>query len=120
MPGRIESQSATVPWPPVVRASTCIDGRNKGAGGTALPTMSSNPFATEVAARIYAAGRPNYSKRVSDIIRKLIAVTEPVPCAVDIGSGTVISTMALAHWPRASSAWSRHPPCWRGPRPRRM
>lgn len=58
--------------------------------------MPSHPFATETAARIYAVGRPDYSSLVTDIIRGLAHIAQPVPCAVDVGSGTGISTMALA------------------------
>lgn len=61
-----------------------------------LNAMSNNPFATEVAARLYAAGRPDYSDLVSVIIRQLTGITGPIPCAVDVGCGTGISTMALA------------------------
>lgn len=58
--------------------------------------MPSNPFATDTAAHIYAAGRPDCSELVSNIIRRIAGVLEPVPYAVDVGSGTGISTMALA------------------------
>lgn len=58
--------------------------------------MAQNPFGTDAAARLYAAGRPDYSALVTDIIRRLTGITEPVPCAVDVGSGTGISTIAIA------------------------
>jgi SAM-dependent methyltransferase len=58
--------------------------------------MPANPFASDVAARLYAEGRPDYSQLVSDIIRKLIGIESPVEVAVDVGSGTGISTMAIA------------------------
>jgi SAM-dependent methyltransferase len=58
--------------------------------------MSNNPFASDAAARLYAAGRPEYSHLVTDIIRRLTGVTDRVPYAVDVGCGTGISTMALA------------------------
>jgi SAM-dependent methyltransferase len=56
----------------------------------------SNPFGTETAARLYAAGRPTYSALVTPIIRRLTGITEPVHRAVDVASGTGISTMAIA------------------------
>jgi SAM-dependent methyltransferase len=55
-----------------------------------------NPFSTDEAARIYAAGRPDYAPVVSEIIGRLTGITEPVELAVDVGSGTGISTAALA------------------------
>lgn len=58
--------------------------------------MPENPFATELAASIYARGRPDYSDRVTDIARRITGLTEAVPLAVDVGSGTGISTLALA------------------------
>lgn len=58
--------------------------------------MSANPFATGAAARLYAAGRPDYSDIVLDIIRRLAGITDRVQCAVDVGCGTGISTRALA------------------------
>ncbi|MFQ5524279.1 MAG: class I SAM-dependent methyltransferase [Acidimicrobiia bacterium] len=58
--------------------------------------MSNNPFATDAAARLYAAGRPDYSSLVTDVIRRLTGITARVRCAVDVGCGTGISTMALA------------------------
>jgi len=58
--------------------------------------MPDNPFATEAAAITYARGRPDYSGVISPIIRRMLGLDEPVPLAVDIGSGTGISTMALA------------------------
>lgn len=67
----------------------------KRSPGT-LSLVSSNPFATDTAARIYAAGRPDYSDRVTGIILKLLGNEVPFRRAVDVGSGTGISTMALA------------------------
>lgn len=58
--------------------------------------MSPNPFAGETAAHLYTTGRPDYSRVVSEIIRRLADITQPVSRAVDVGSGTGISTMALA------------------------
>lgn len=58
--------------------------------------MPPNPFATETAARIYAAGRPDYSDRVTGIIQELLGNEVRFRRAVDVGSGTGISTMALA------------------------
>lgn len=58
--------------------------------------MPTNPFATETAARIYAAGRPDYSTRVTEIVRRLLDLTARFPRAVDVGSGTGISTLAMA------------------------
>jgi SAM-dependent methyltransferase len=55
-----------------------------------------NPFATDLAATMYARGRPDYSKRVGDIVRRLIDLTGVLPRALDVGSGTGISTLALA------------------------
>lgn len=57
--------------------------------------MPTNPFATEAAARIYAAGRPDYSSRVTELIRSQLGPTRNFRRAVDVGSGTGISTMAL-------------------------
>ncbi len=58
--------------------------------------MSDNPFAADIAARLYAVGRPDYSALVTDMIRQLAGITDRVSCAVDVGCGTGISTMALA------------------------
>lgn len=57
--------------------------------------MPQNLFATEMAAEAYAAGRPDYSAFVSEIALKLTGLNEKVPVALDIGSGTGISTLAL-------------------------
>lgn len=57
--------------------------------------MPQNPFASEIAAQAYATGRPDYSDFVSMIALKLTGITERVPVALDIGSGTGISTLAL-------------------------
>lgn len=58
--------------------------------------MPANPFASDIAARLYAEGRPGYSSLVSDIIRRLTGVDEALGFAVDVGSGTGISTLAIA------------------------
>lgn len=58
--------------------------------------MAANPFASEFAARLYADGRPDYSPFVADIISRIIGIEYPVEVAVDVGSGTGISTMAIA------------------------
>lgn len=58
--------------------------------------MTRNPFVTDVAASLYAAGRPDYSKPVSEVMRRLLDLSGAVPQAVDVGSGTGISTRALA------------------------
>lgn len=58
--------------------------------------MPANPFAPDAAARLYAEGRPDYSQLVSDIIRRIIGIETPLEFAVDVGSGTGISTMAIA------------------------
>lgn len=58
--------------------------------------MADNPFATQAAARLYALGRPDYSDLVTDIIRRLTGITGRIPVAVDVGSGTGISTRALS------------------------
>ena len=58
--------------------------------------MPANPFASDIAARLYAEGRPDYSQLVADITRKITGIESPVELAVDIGSGTGISTMAIA------------------------
>ena len=58
--------------------------------------MPANPFASDVAARLYAEGRPDYSQLVADIILKITGIESPVEFAVDIGSGSGISTMAIA------------------------
>ncbi len=58
--------------------------------------MTRNPFSTEVVARLYTAGRPDYSVHVAGITRQITGITGSVPCAVDVGCGTGISTMALA------------------------
>lgn len=65
----------------------------RGAGTVRL--MPKNPFATEDAAEFYAAGRPDYSRFVTEITRQLTSISGKVPVAVDVGSGTGISTMAL-------------------------
>lgn len=59
-----------------------------------------NPFVSEAAARRYVEGRPDYSTLVSDIIRRLIGDDLPLDLAVDVGSGTGISTMAIAPFAR--------------------
>jgi ubiquinone/menaquinone biosynthesis C-methylase UbiE len=58
--------------------------------------MPSNPFASDVAARLYTEGRPDYSRLAAGIIRRITGIESPVECAVDVGSGTGISTMAIA------------------------
>lgn len=58
--------------------------------------MPANPFASDTAARLYAEGRPDYSPLVSDIIRRITGIESALEFAVDVGSGTGISTMAIA------------------------
>lgn len=58
--------------------------------------MPTNPFASKAAARRYAEGRPDYSTFVSDILLRLIGDDASLDLAVDVGSGTGISTMAIA------------------------
>lgn len=58
--------------------------------------MVANPFASQGAARLYVDGRPDYSSFVSTIIQKLTGISSKVELAVDVGSGTGISTRALA------------------------
>lgn len=58
--------------------------------------MPANPFASDVAASLYAEGRPDYSHLVCDIIRRITGIESPVEFAVDVGSGTGISTMAIS------------------------
>lgn len=53
-----------------------------------------NPFFTEAAARRYAAARPDYGPFVTPIISRLTGLAA-VPAALDVGSGTGISTHAL-------------------------
>lgn len=55
-----------------------------------------NPFASYASARRYAEGRPDYSTLVSDIVRRLIGDDASLDLAIDVGSGTGISTMAIA------------------------
>ncbi|MFP4074007.1 MAG: class I SAM-dependent methyltransferase [Actinomycetota bacterium] len=55
-----------------------------------------NPFASDQAARRYAEGRPDYSELVSSVIRRLAEGDAPFKSALDVGSGTGISTMAIA------------------------
>ena len=55
-----------------------------------------NPFITSNAARLYAKGRPDYSSVVGPIIRRLTGIEANVDSAVDVGSGTGISTRALS------------------------
>jgi len=57
--------------------------------------MIVNPFASDPAARRYAAGRPDCSSLVAGVIRGLTPRT-PVHLALDVGCGTGISTRALA------------------------
>lgn len=45
---------------------------------------------------MYSAGRPDYSDRVTGILLGLLGDKVPFGRAVDVGSGTGISTMALA------------------------
>lgn len=58
--------------------------------------MPANPFTSDTAARLYAEGRPDYSQLVADIIGKITGIESPVEFAVDVGSGTGISTLAIA------------------------
>ncbi|MEX0795907.1 MAG: hypothetical protein WEB67_11550 [Acidimicrobiia bacterium] len=58
--------------------------------------MPANPFTSDVAARLYADGRPDYSQFVSDVIRRITGIKSRVEYAVDVGSGTGISTLAIA------------------------
>lgn len=58
--------------------------------------MPANPFTSDAAARLYAEGRPDYSQLVADLIRGITGIESPVGFAVDVGSGTGISTMAIA------------------------
>ncbi|MGF1617946.1 MAG: class I SAM-dependent methyltransferase [Acidimicrobiia bacterium] len=58
--------------------------------------MPANPFTSDVAARLYADGRPDYSQLVADIIRRITGIEVAVEFAVDVGSGTGISTLAIA------------------------
>ncbi len=58
--------------------------------------MAHNPFGTDSAARLYTAGRPDYSVFVTAIVRSLTGITRPVARAVDVGAGIGISTMAIA------------------------
>lgn len=57
--------------------------------------MVHNPFSSEVAARLYASGRPDYSTYAREVTRRLLGITKPVSRAVDVGCGTGISTLAL-------------------------
>lgn len=57
--------------------------------------MVANPFSTELAARMYAAGRPDYSPTAGPILRRLVGLDAPVPLALDVACGTGISTKML-------------------------
>ncbi len=63
--------------------------------------MPANPFTTETAALLYAAGRPDYSAMAANIARRMTGLEEPVDVAVDIGSGTGISTAMLTELARS-------------------
>lgn len=58
--------------------------------------MRANPFASELVAHLYAEARPDYSHIVCDITRRVTGIESPVELAVDVGSGTGISTMAIS------------------------
>lgn len=58
--------------------------------------MLANPFTSEVAARVDADGRPDYSQLVADITRRITGIESPVEFTVDVGSGTGISTLTIA------------------------
>ncbi len=69
-----------------------------------------NPFDTPVAARCYARGRPAYHDGLVFRIRERLALSAPVPLAIDVGCGTGQSAAALrpiARWVLAIDA-SRH------------
>jgi SAM-dependent methyltransferase len=58
--------------------------------------MIANPFASQSAARRYAAGRPDYSPHAAEAIRQLTRRRSPVRLALDVGCGTGLSARALA------------------------
>lgn len=57
--------------------------------------MVDNPFASDAAARRYAAGRPDYSDVAGSILHRLLG-DGPLRRAVDVACGTGISTRMLA------------------------
>ena len=63
---------------------------------TVRGAMPASPFGSDAAARLYAEGRPDYSQFVAELIRAITGIGSPVSFAVDVGSGTGISTMAIA------------------------
>jgi SAM-dependent methyltransferase len=54
-----------------------------------------NPFDSPLAARGYAAGRPNYHAIVAAAVADVLGDVLPVPRAIDVGCGTGQSTEAL-------------------------
>jgi SAM-dependent methyltransferase len=54
-----------------------------------------NFFASRSAAKRYAKGRPYFHPIVIERIKERLALTLPVPRALDVGCGTGLSTMAL-------------------------
>lgn len=58
--------------------------------------MPTNPFTTDVTARLYAKARPDYANLARNIIKRLTGIGELVEHAIDVGFGTGISTKAIA------------------------
>jgi SAM-dependent methyltransferase len=59
------------------------------------PVTLTNPFDTPLAARCYARGRPAYHDGLMFRIRERLALSAPVPLALDVGCGTGQSAAAL-------------------------
>ncbi len=54
-----------------------------------------NYFNPKSAAERYAKGRPFFHPLIIRRIREVLSLTEPLPCALDVGCGTGLSTVAL-------------------------